>query len=30
MSLIKLCDGGEEDGGIFKIKKYLSTWNCVK
>lgn len=22
--------GGEENGGILKIKKYLSTWNCVK
>lgn len=22
--------GGEENGGILTIQKYLSTWNCVK
>jgi len=22
--------GGEENGSILTIKKYLSTWNCVK
>lgn len=22
--------GGKENDGILTIKKYLSTWNCVK
>jgi hypothetical protein len=22
--------GGEENGSILTIEKYLSTWNCVK
>ena len=24
------CGGGKKNGGVFKIEKYLSTWNCVK
>lgn len=29
-SEIEICVEVSKYGDVFKIKKYLSTWNCVK